>query len=444
MSTSQELTPLEEIESINDISDMYERNPERVSDLLTYDYSDIVPRKFGHSKITVDKDSTGKSETMGEQSDYRDLFVDRFERMRDILSHRRFDNSRVKIQHLEDKAGQDVAVIGMIQEIRTTNNDNTLIVLDDTTGTFASIATDEELIQETESLMPDEVIAIEGQVANDGGIIFINDIYQPDVPATHDVGRANRPIKAVFLSDIHVGAENFALNKWHKFVDWIRQTPDIEYLVIAGDLVEGVGIFPDQEDELSFTQLDHQYKMCGELFQHFPDDLQMVTCTGNHDAVRLAEPQPALREKHQEYFPDNMQFVSNPGTVTLDDNVSVALYHGVSIHDFSAEIPDADEDDPEVPMKYMLEKRHLSPMFGNNARIAPEKTDYHLLEEIPDVIHSGHVHIYGTDTYRDINLLNTGGWVYQTSYQERMNIQPDVGDITIMNLKNGDIERKSF
>lgn len=444
MSTTKEITPLEEIQSVNDISELYERNPQRVSDLLTYKYADIVPRKFGHSKITIEKDSTGKSETMGEQSDFRDLFINRFERMRDVLSHRRFDNSRVKIQHLEEKGGQDVAVIGMIQELRTTNNDNKLIVLDDTTGTFASIATDEELIQDTESLMPDEIIAIEGQVASDGGILFINDIYKPDIPATHDVSRAKRPIQAVFISDLHVGAENFALHKWHKFVDWIRQTPEIEYVVIAGDLVEGVGIFPDQEDELSFTRLDHQYLMCGELLHKLPDDVQIVTCTGNHDAVRLAEPQPALREDHQKYFPEAMTFVSNPGRVTLDDNVSVELYHGVSIHDFSAEIPDADEDNPEVPMKYMLKKRHLSPTFGNNARIAPEKEDYHILDEVPDVIHSGHVHIYGSDTYRDVTLLNTGGWVYQTSYQERMNIQPDVGDATVMDLQTGDIERKGF
>lgn len=433
-----------QLDSYNDVSDLLDRNNKRTTELLGYNYADTDPREFAHTRIEVLKNSTGKSETTGEQSDYKELFKDRFERLRNILLARRFDNPQTKIQYLEEKAGEDVTVIGMIREMRTTKNDNNLLILDDTTGTFATIVTDEDLKKNVEDIMPDQVIGVEGQVADDGGILFVNDIYEPDIPASHDVSRAKRPVKAVFLSDIHVGAENFAVNKWHNFINWVRSTPDIGYVVIAGDLVEGVGIFPDQEEELSFTLLDHQYKMCGELFHQFPDDVQIVTCTGNHDAVRLAEPQPALQEKHQKYFPDNVQFVGNPSTIQMERKVSIELYHGVSIHDFSSFIPSVDEDNPEELMEHMLRKRHLSPAFGNNARIAPEVEDYHLLEDIPDVVHSGHVHIFGTDEYKDIKLFNTGGWVYQTSYQERMNIQPDVGDVAVMNLKTGAVESISF
>lgn len=428
----------------NDIDDIIERNPEHVKDLLDYDYSDIEPRKFGHTLITVEKDSTGKSETTGTQKDYIDLFQDRFDKMKSLLSGRRYENPKVKIHYLEEKGGEDVTVIGMVQEMNNTRNDNKLVVLDDTTGSFAFIATDEEIKQEMEDLMPDEVIAIEGQVADDGGIVFINKVHKPEVSRNHTSEKANRSVNAVFISDIHVGAENFAVERWHAFVDWVRTTPEIGYIVVGGDLVEGVGIFPDQEDELSLTQLDHQYRMVGELFYSFPEDVEIVMCTGNHDAVRLAEPQPALREEHQAYFPDNVTFVSNPARVVLDDFVSVEMYHGVAIHDFTGAIPEADENEPEVPMRYMLDKRHLSPIFGNNARIAPEKTDYHVLEEVPDILHAGHVHTFGTDTYRDVSILNTGGWVYQTAYQERMNIDPTVGKIAYMDLSTQDIQVKQF
>lgn len=425
------------IETEADNTEVYEEH-------LDYEYAPVEPRTY-NSSIDVLKDSTGKSETMGSSKDFRDLFFDRLEKVKGQLMKRNFDDPVIDFKYAgPEKGGRDVTLIGIVREVRDTQSDNRLIILDDSTGEAVTICTDEQMFEDVDELMYDEIVAIEGTIADDGGIVFVNELHQPEIPYTNSLSRTDEPAKAVFISDIHVGAEKFATERWHKFVDWVRQTPDISYIVCAGDLIEGVGIFPDQEDELSLTQLDDQYRMCGELFHAFPDDVEIVTCTGNHDAVRVAEPQPALKEKHQKYFPDNVTFTSNPSTVKLHGKTIVELYHGVSIHDFTDTITEADEDDPTDAMVEMLQRRHLAPEFGNNARIAPELEDYHVLEKIPDVLHSGHVHTYGSEKHRSVRLFNTGGWVYQTAYQERMNIQPTVGKVTVMDLSTGVFEEKQF
>lgn len=439
MSTSPTVTEIG-----NDLSSIEDRNLEHLKEYTEYEYAPIVSRRFSDPSVDVVKDSTGKSESNGEMTDYRELFLDRYQKLQAIVSKQRFDNSIVKTKNLSDKEGQDVAVCGIVREVRETQNGNRLFILDDETGEYPVVVTDEELFDQIDSVIKDEVVAIDGQISNDGDIMFGNKLYLPEVPFSRTSETADRPVQAAFISDIHVGAEKFAFDRWNKFVDWVRTSEMVSYVVIAGDLIEGVGIFPDQEDELALTQLTDQYKLCGELFSKFPDDVEIVTTVGNHDAVRLAEPQPALPEKYQKYFPDNVTFVSNPATVMLDGSVPVELYHGVSIHDFTSEVPGLDEDRPTGPMEYMLKKRHLAPLFGNEARIAPEHSDYHVLETIPSVLHTGHVHTYGVDKYHDVLLLNTGGWVYQTSYQERMNIQPTVGKITNVNLQSLNFENIHF
>lgn len=422
------------VKTQNDLRSIEENNDEYLKNYTGYEYAAIAPRKFTDTTVEVTKDSTGKSETDGQLNDYRDLFVDRLQKLRKIVSQHKFDSPMRKLKDLPNSEGHDVTVCGLIRVIRDTQKGNKLIVLDDETGDFPIVFTDEELFEQMDTMIEDEVVAISGQVSNDGNIMFGNELFSPEIPFGRNSATADRNVKAVFLSDIHVGSDKFAFDRWNEFVDWVRKEEDISYVITAGDLVEGVGIFPDQEDELELTKLDDQYKFCGELFSKFPDDVEIITTVGNHDAIRLAEPQPTLPQKYTKYFPENVTWVSNPASVSIENGVSIELYHGASIHDFTSEIPGLDEDNPTGPMEHMLKKRHLAPLFGNNARIAPEVEDYHVIKTIPSIFHTGHVHTYETDTYHDILMLNTGGWVYQTSYQERMNIQPTVGRITVVNL----------
>jgi DNA polymerase II small subunit/DNA polymerase delta subunit B len=59
------------------------------------------------------------------------------------------------------------------------------------------------------------------------------------------------------------------------------------------------------------------------------------------------------------------RIASNPAVVTLE-GVSVLMYHGVSLDEVIAELPEekASYDDPHKAMYQLLRKRHVGPQFG--------------------------------------------------------------------------------
>jgi len=73
------------------------------------------------------------------------------------------------------------------------------------------------------------------------------------------------------------------------------------------------------------------------------------------------------------------------------------MYHGVSLDEVIAELPEekASYDEPHKAMYQLLKKRHVAPQFGGHTRVAPEERDYLVIEDVPDVFHTGHVHKLG-------------------------------------------------
>ena len=61
----------------------------------------------------------------------------------------------------------------------------------------------------------------------------------------------------------------------------------VKYVIIAGDLVDGVGIYPSQQEELEIKEIVAQYEEFCRLIKQIPADKQIIICPGNHDAVHL-------------------------------------------------------------------------------------------------------------------------------------------------------------
>jgi DNA polymerase II small subunit len=101
-----------------------------------------------------------------------------------------------------------------------------------------------------------------------------------------------------------------------------------------------------------------------------------------------------------------------------------------------AELPEAKAsyDDPETPMYQLLKKRHVAPQFGGHTRLAPEEQDYLVVDEVPDVFHTGHVHKLGWGKYRNVLAVNSGCWQAQTDFQKSVNIDPDAGFAPVLDL----------
>ena len=397
--------------------------------------------------IDVAKDITGESTGTGTYQDFVTVFRDRYERLarqlRSRVTHRPTDALETM------PGGSEAGLVGMVDDIRSTANGHWLIDLEDTNGTFpVLVMKDRDIADDVQALLHDEVIGVEGTLSDDGGILFVDSLHFPDVPRTYEPSTADRPVEAALISDVHVGSQEFLAEEWSAFADWLHteEADRVEYLLIAGDMVEGVGVYPDQDEELDIVDIYEQYERFAEYLKEVPGDVDIVMIPGNHDAVRLAEPQPAFDEELRDIMrAHDATITGNPSVVTIE-GVSVLMYHGVSIDELVAELPDelATYDDPQNAMAQLLRKRHLAPPFGGHMRISPEESDYLVVDEVPDVFHTGHVHKLGVGQYHNVRLVNSGCWQHQTEFQKSVNIDPDVATAPILDLDTLDVTVRKF
>jgi DNA polymerase II small subunit len=85
-------------------------------------------------------------------------------------------------------------------------------------------------------------------------------------------------------------------------------------------------------------------------------------------------------------------------------------------------------------MKVLLKARHLAPMYGGRTPIAPESEDMMVISEVPDIFHSGHVHVTDIQNYKGTLVVNSGAWQSQTKFQQTMGIMPTPGIAIMVNL----------
>ncbi|MDD1725136.1 MAG: metallophosphoesterase, partial [Methanospirillum sp.] len=207
-----------------------------------------------------------------------------------------------------------------------------------------------------------------------------------------------------------------------RFTDWLCDS-QVSYLLVAGDLVDGIGIYPDQDKELVITNIYEQYDVLGRMLSDLPSRIRVILSPGNHDVVRGAEPQPAIPEKFRRSYPDSCTFVENPALINLQ-GVRVLMYHGRSFDDLIGLMPGASYDKAYDIIPEMLKRRHLAPCYGKRTPIAADTVDNLIIDPIPEVVHTGHVHICGISRYRGVLGINSGTWQSQTAFQKQMNIQP--------------------
>jgi DNA polymerase II small subunit len=406
---------------------------------------------FDARSLEIEGDITDESTGTGEYEDFVSVFKDRFERLSKQLRSR--VNARPTSAVQQMPGGGDTAIVGMVSDIRSTASGHWLVELEDTSGTYPClIMKDRDFADAVEELLHDEVIAVEGTLSDDNGdgdgILFVDALYFPDVPRTYKPSTADRHVQAALISDVHVGSQEFMADAWSRFADWLHteEAEHVEYLLVAGDMVEGVGVYPNQDEELDIIDMYEQYEQFSEYLKEVPGDMEILLIPGNHDAVRLAEPQPGFDEELRDIMSVHDARISgNPSTVTVE-GVDILMYHGVSLDEVIAELPDekASYEEPHKAMYQLLKKRHVAPQFGGKTRLAPEERDYLVMDTVPDVFHTGHVHKLGWGKYHNVLAVNSGCWQEQTAFQESVNIDPDAGYAPILDLDTLNMTVRQF
>ncbi|MFX1238874.1 MAG: DNA polymerase II small subunit, partial [Promethearchaeota archaeon] len=93
-----------------------------------------------------------------------------------------------------------------------------------------------------------------------------------------------------------------------------------------------------------------------------------------------------------------------------------------------------ENEKPTETMKEFLICRHLAPIFGKRTQIAPTSNDWLVIDTIPDIFHTGHIHINGLDKYKNISLVNSGCFQAQTDFMKSFGIVPTPGRVPIIEL----------
>ena len=387
----------------------------------------------------VIQDTTKKSYTNGEVKDFTAYFNSRFQKIKAMLIKK--PNLRDSYPMKDVGVRDDVVnVIGMVNDIRTTKNNHKIMEVEDETGFITVLIHNENhsLFEMSETIVKDEVIGVIG--SKKGGLVIASEIIHPSVPRIEE---KEMDFSAVFISDIHIGSSTFQEEAFKKFVKWINGefgdetqqdiANDVRYLVVAGDVVDGIGIYPHQEEELTIKNIYEQYEEAARLLGDI-SDVKITIAPGNHDACRLAEPQPAIPENYAAdlYKLKNAEFVSNPSLVSLD-GFKTLIYHGRSFDDLAMTINGLSHQNSDLIMKELMEKRHLAPIYGERTPLASEFEDHLVIEEIPDIFHTGHVHINSYKKHKGIHMINSGTFQSQTEFQKIYNIVPTCGDVPVLN-----------
>ena len=379
---------------------------------------------------------------------YGALFASRFNKLRQIMSDRPESKKVKDIESVKSitKNDDELYVWGLVTD-RKSDRNITKITVEDPTSSMEIVVFEGDLKDAADTLLMDQFAMFKIVPAKNGGF-FAKDIILPDIPE-HTTNRSKTETYAVFLSDLHVGSKFFMEEELSEFIKWISSADPIarkiRFVVIGGDLIDGVGVFPGQDKVLDQLTTEDQLQKTFEVLDKMPKHIKVFLISGNHDAGRKALPQPAIPKMYNSELWDRENFfmLGNPSMVSLN-GVKVLMYHGQSIDDVVRTTPGVSYDKPAAVMRHFLKARHMSPIYGSRTPIAPETEDMMVIDDVPDIFHSGHVHFVGLDMYKGVLIVNSGAWQRQTDFQESVGITPTPGMAIIVNLQTMKVYQKDF
>jgi len=372
-----------------------------------------------------------------EVKDFVSYMKVRYNSLKKILLQRTDLQNTISISRLVSKqAKEPVSLIGFISSKEQTRNGYYILELEDPTGITKILisANNKELIDLMDEVVLDELVGICGTLGEN--IVFANEFYFPELPLK-EYKKCKDDVSAVFISDLHIGSSLFAKKEFENFIMWVngnygneeqkKVARKVKYIIIPGDLIAGVGIHPLQEKELLIKDIYKQYEEVAKYFSLIRKDIKIVVCAGNHDALRIAEPQPKLSEDFAKslYNLSNVIVVSNPGIVKIHNMFDVLLYHGFSFDYYVNNVTllrDAGgyENSVEV-MKFFLKKRHFAPTHMSSLYIPDVEKDPLIIEKVPDFFVTGHFNYdIKIGSYKNISLIGCSSFEYMSGFQEKL------------------------
>lgn len=392
-----------------------------------------------------------KADKKLEVSDFTYHIRARYQQIQRILMQRSGLINLVSIGKISSNR-QMLSIIGAVIEKRPTKNKNLIVKFEDPTGTISVVFKQDnaELYKKANDLQLDDIVAVKASGNSD--LLFAYELFYPD-SFLPEKTKFEEDVSIAFLSDIHAGSNRHLKKSMGKFLEWINSDDEsakkIKYIFFVGDNVDGVGIFPNQEAVLELKSMAEQYSLLASYLSRIPKHITMFMCPGQHDATRVAEPQPIIDRKYAEplYNIDNLILVTNPTLIKLlekDKEFKVLMYHGASIHTFINEIQDLRvakaHKTPAKAVREMLKRRHLAPTHSSVIYIPNAERDPLVIGEVPDVLCTGEVHRLDIENYNGTLIITGSCWQAQTPFEEKVGNIPDPAKVPVLNLKSRELK----
>ncbi len=392
-------------------------------------------------------------------NDFTRYFRNRLNEMKKILQSNTSLRNLVSINKISGNR-HGISIIGIVSDKKTTKNKNILLEVEDLTGKIKVLVNQNNplLYEVAEEISLDSIMGFSG-FGNDE-IFFVNDIVFPDSVLPE---RKKSPVEeyALFLGDLHFGSKLFLEKGFLKFIDYLNgkvpNTPEsekVKYLFLVGDIIAGVGVYPSQERDLNIGDIEEQFIGISEILKKIRKDIHIIISPGNHDGVRLMEPQPLFNERYAWSLYDlkNVILTGNPTYVNIGNKnnfsgFDVLTYHGFSFPYYANTVPKFMKEKtlnfPDKIMAYLLKNRHLAPSHSS-VQYYPSEEDNLIIKKVPDIFVSAHTHKSAVSYYNNVLMISVSSWESKTSNQERMGNEPDFCKVPMFNLKTRQIKILDF
>ena len=385
--------------------------------------------------------------------DFVAYFRVRYEFFKNLLVNRPELTNATSIARLQQ--GEKTTIIAYIHSMKKLPTGTLKLTLEDLTGKISAIISIKNIqTLKATHLAHDEVLGFKGSVGKD--IFFIDEIIWPDIQHKQ-MTKTPDEVYVACAPDLHVGSKMFLEKDFCKFVKWLRGEygnlkqrevgKKTKYIIICGDIVDGVGVYPNQDREQNIKDIYQQYETAAKLLSQIPLDRKIIISPGNHDAIRICEPQPLLYKDFAEalYKLPNVIMLPNPSYIRLHKSekckgVEILVYHGYSFDYFIDSIESlrlaGGYDAADKVWEFLLKRRHLAPTYGATLAL-PTEQDYLLIKQVPDIVMSGHIHKAKIGKYKGVLIVSGGCWQATTTFQQRMGHNPDPKVVPLINLKTG-------
>jgi len=402
-----------------------------------------------------------------EVRDFTRHFRNRYNFFKKLLQDRTELEYLTSIDKINEGVGgnRNFSIIGIVTSKFISKNKNLILGVEDLTGRTKLLINHnkEEIFEKSNEILLDDVVGF--KVSGTRDFLFVNDLFYPDCFLS-EKKKIDEEIYALFTSDFHIGSRNFLEDGLNKFIDWLNGkgcdekqkeiVEKIRYLFVVGDSVDGVGAYPGQEKDLKIKDVRKQYEKLAEFYKRIPKHISIIQCAGQHDAVRVAVPQPPIGEDFAEPLTkiENLYLVSNPSLIEVGGiggkgGLKVLMYHGAGviphiINEIEELRMSHAQATPAKAMKHLLLRRHLAPSHGGFVYIPDAQEDPMIIREVPDILTTGDLHKVDVDMYNNVLIICNSCWQTQTAFEEKVGNQPDYCKVPMLNLKTRELKILDF